>query len=147
MGHFEGYFGYHFGTEIGPRGAKMGPREPSRPPSSEKVEGSKRANGSHFVAFWTSKTAPRGPKKPSKRHLNRSKTSQKGDQKWTQNLEFFGTTLEPFWDRFGAQNWPKSGQKISPKLDLILDRLPPPLRGRDRALQAKTREWSKSDCS
>ena len=36
--HFWGHFGGQFGVRIGPRGAKMGPRGTSRPPSSEKVD-------------------------------------------------------------------------------------------------------------
>ena len=53
-------FGGIFGTRSGPRIAKRCSREPSRAPRRENVEGSKQANGGHFLAFWMFETTFRG---------------------------------------------------------------------------------------
>ena len=77
LDHFWNHFGDRFGHRIGPRRAKRRPGGPSRAPSSEKVEGSKQANGGHFVAFWTSKTGLESPRSHPRGILRAPKTLEK----------------------------------------------------------------------
>ena len=115
LDNFWNHFGDRFGHRIGPRRAKRRPGGPSRAPSSEKVEGSKQANGGHFVAFWTSKTGLESPRSHPRGILRAPKTLKMQTQKWNRFSSFLRPILEPFREPCGlpksAKKWSKNGTK------------------------------------
>ena len=97
LGYFWGYFGGKFGRKIGPRGAKMGPRGPSRAGRKRKILFSKKWFSHRTVvtfSLWRPPgTAPRSPEaRPSA--CRRGSQTSKG----------WGPKLDPksvnFWTNF-----------------------------------------------
>ena len=110
-----GSFWDPFWDQIGPRGAKMGPREPFRASIYRKTAFANTLTKTcSFSMFWGSRAVQDSlgrPETAPKRHLKSSKTSKKGVKKWTGFLLIFGLLWGQFWGPFWSPNLLKKGTK------------------------------------
>ena len=119
LGSFWGPFGYPFWDQIGPRGAKMGPRGPSRGAKKRKRAFAQTLKNHCFsLGFWgprPSKTASQDPRKLPRRYLGllRAILSHLGGHVGTKSFQDSSgslgpcprpTILEVFGVQFGGQN-------------------------------------------
>ena len=104
-----------FWDQIGQRGGKMSPREPSGASKSQKAAFSKTLKNFRFLKVFGSRGLPREPQEAQEGSQEAPKELQnpkKGIQNWTQKLTNFGQILEQFW---GPKREAKKSQKWTQK--------------------------------